>query len=93
MYPQSDLNLLTLRKRALIDRIRVRRNLCANQAHEVLKPVVWADGLYAKWQSISPLAKLAAVPVGLFITKKFMPRIGGLISWAPVAMNLFRSFR
>lgn len=93
MYPQPDLNLLALRKRTLMHRIRVRRDECADQAHEVLKPVVWIDGLYAKWRAISPLAKLAAVPVGLFITRKFMPKLGGLLSWAPVAMNLIRALR
>jgi len=93
MYPQPDLSLLALRKHALMHRIRVRREECAGQMHEVMKPVVWIDGLYAKWQAISPIAKLAAVPVGLFVTRKFMPKLGGLLGWAPVALNLFRSFR
>jgi hypothetical protein len=93
MYPQPDLNLLALRKHALMHRIRVRRDACAGHAHEVMKPVVWIEGLHAKWRSISPLVKLAAVPAGLLITRKFMPKLGTLFSWAPVALNLFRAFR
>ncbi|HSI07210.1 MAG: hypothetical protein ACAH89_07790 [Rariglobus sp.] len=93
MYPQADLNILAFRKRALMHRIRVRRDECEEHAHEVMKPAVWIAGLYAKWRAISPLAKLAAVPAGLFVARKFMPKLGGLLSWAPVAMNLIRALR
>lgn len=93
MYPQPELNALNLRKRALMHRIRVRREACAVYAHEVLKPAEWASGVYAKWQAISPLTKLAAVPLGVLATRKLMPKIGGLLSWAPLALNVFRAFR
>lgn len=93
MYPQPDLNVLAQRKQTLMRRIRSRRAECAAQAVEVLKPAVWAEGVYAKWRAISPLAKLAAVPVGMVLLRKFTPKIGGLLSWAPLAMNLFRAFR
>jgi hypothetical protein len=49
--------------------------------------------VYAKWQAISPFTKLAAVPLGLLVTRKLMPKIGGLLSWAPMAINVFRAFR
>lgn len=93
MYPQPDLNILAIRKRALVHRIRVRREECAVHAHEVLKPAEWASGMYAKWQAVSPFTKMAAVPLGLLVTRKLMPKISGLISWAPMALNIFRAFR
>ncbi len=93
MYPQTDLNILAFRKRALMHRIRVRRDECEGHAHEVLKPALWAEGLYAKWRTISPLVKLVGVPLGLMATRKLMPKVGGLLSWAPMALNIFRAFR
>jgi len=93
MYPQPDLRLLAVRKRALVHLIRARREECADYTHEVLKPAEWASGVYAKWQAISPFTKLAAVPIGLMLTRKLMPKIGGLVSWVPIALNLFRTFR
>jgi len=93
MYPQADLNILAFRKRALLHRIRVRRHECEGLAHEVLKPAFWAESLYAKWCAISPFAKLAAVPLGLMVTRKLMPKVGSLLSWAPMALKIFRAFR
>jgi len=93
MYPQADLNILAFRKQALIHRIRMRRDECEIHAREVLKPVVWAEGLYEKWRAISPLVKLVAVPAGLMATRKLMPKVGGLLNWAPMALKIFRAFR
>lgn len=93
MYPQTDLSLLAMRKRALMHRIRVRREECAGHAHEVLKPAVWAEGLYAKWCALSPFVKLAGIPLGMMVTRKFMPKVGGLLRWASMAVNIFRAFR
>lgn len=93
MYPQPDLVLLAGRKRTLTTRIRERRIVCAAHFVEVLKPVAWVDGVREKWRSVSPLTKFVALPVGLFIARKTMPKLGGLLSWAPTAFNLFRALR
>jgi hypothetical protein len=93
MYPQPDLVLLARRKQALAERIRRRRAVCAVHFTEVLKPVAWVDGVREKWRAISPLTKLVALPAGLFIARKAMPRLGGLLGWAPMAYRLFQTLR
>jgi hypothetical protein len=93
MYPQPDLALLAHRKRELMGRIRASRLECALHLSGVLKPVLWADGIRQKWRSISPVTKFAVLPVGLFVARKLMPRMGGLLGWAPTAFSIFRAFR
>jgi len=93
MYPQPDLVLLAGRKRELSARIRERRIVCAVHFGEVMKPVAWVDGVREKWRAISPLTKFVALPAGLFIARKAMPRLGGLLSWAPSAFRLFQALR
>ena len=97
MYPQTDLKYLEQRKSNLRGRIHARRSACAEELGRVLRPVVWGEGLWAKWKAISPIVKLTAVPVGLLLRDKLFPKsggvIGGLIRWGPLALNLFRSMR
>lgn len=93
MYPQSDLKVLALRKLRLVQRIRRRREECGARAQQVLKPAAWAEGAYARWKAVSPLSRLAAVPVGLWVTKRFFPGATVWLRWVPVALNLFRAFR
>lgn len=98
MYPQSDLDLLSRRKLNLLSRINARRDECAEQVEQVLQPVLWVERVYAKWRAISPILKMAIVPLGLFFLRRKAPpktesMIGGLFRWAPVALNLFRSMR
>ena len=94
MYPQADLDFLAQRKGALLASIRLRRLESSAQLGEVMQPVAWAESLYARWKAISPLVKVAAVPVGLLLKEKLFPQTGmlaGVLRWAPVALNLFRS--
>jgi hypothetical protein len=93
MYPQPDLAVLDGRKRALTVRIRERRSVCAGHFREMLKPVAWIDGVREKWRSVSPLTKFVALPAGLFVARKALPRFGSLLAWAPVAFRLFRALR
>lgn len=97
MYPKVDLDILAQRKAGLRSRIRWRREACAEEAARVLRPVVWAEGAYAKWKSISPLVKLGAIPLGFLLKRKLFPKsggvIGGLFRYGPLALNLFRSMR
>jgi hypothetical protein len=93
MYPQPELNLLAYRKRLLVARIRARREECAAQVHTVLKPAFWLEEMRGRWKAISPLTRLAAVPVGVMLVRKIMPKVGFLARWAPLATNLFRVLR
>lgn len=94
MYPQANLDFLAQRKGVLLASIRLRRMECSAQLAEAMQPVAWAESLYARWKSISPLVKVAAVPVGLVLKERLFPKTGmlaGVLRWAPVALNLFRS--
>ncbi len=98
MYPQSALDLLSRRKLDLLSQINARRDECAEQVEQVLQPVLWVERAYAKWRAISPILKMAIVPLGLFILRRKAPPktqgvVSGLFRWAPVALNLFRSMR
>ena len=97
MYPKVDLEVLAQRKERLRSRIRSRRETCAVEFERVLRPVVWLEDIYAKWKALSPLVKLGAIPLGIFLKKKVFPRsggvIGGLWRWAPLALDLFRMSR
>ena len=96
MYAQRELTRLALRKNVLMHRIFARRKVCAEQIAEVTKPLVWLDGLRAKWSLVSPVAKVTAVPLALLLKKAFFPKarlLGSLIRWAPVAISIFRSVR
>lgn len=93
MYPQPELARLAQRKSLLVHRIRVRRAECAGQMHAVLRPAVWAGEMRDRWKSFSPLVRFAVVPAGLMLVRKFWPRLGSLATWAPLAVNFFRSSR
>ena len=96
MYAQRELTRLALRKTLLTRRIRRRREVCAAQIADVTRPLAWLDGLRASWGRVSPVAKMAAVPLGLLLKKAFFPKarlLGALIRWAPLAVSLFRSVR
>lgn len=96
MYAQRELTRLAFRKTLLARRIHARREVCAEQIAEVTKPLGWLDSLRTQWNHVSPVAKVAAVPLGLLIKKAFFPKahlFGSLIRWAPVAVSVFRSVR
>ncbi len=64
-------------------------------ATEVAVPLAWIDQAWAKWKSISPFFKLAAVPLAFTAKKALFPRmglLGKLVRWAPAAMGAFRFF-
>lgn len=97
MSAETDLDILSRRKLVLLDKISARREACALQIERVLRPVVWVEGLYAKWRAISPFVKIAA-PLGLLFFKrkhssKGAGMIEGLFRWAPMALKFFQSVR
>ena len=94
MSPQANLDSLAQRKGVLLASIRLRRLESSAQLGAVMEPVAWAESLYARWKAVSPLVKVAAMPVGALLKQKLFPQAGmlaGLMRWAPVALNLFRS--
>lgn len=98
MYPSTELDVLALRKMLLCSRIRVRRGQCADAAARIAQPLSWIDRAWTQWKSISPLVKLAAVPLGFALKKRFLPKtkkgdlLGKLMRWAPLAMGAWRFF-
>ena len=96
MYAQRELSRLALRKTLLARRIHARREVCARQITAVMRPLGWLDSVRARLARVSPVAKVAAVPLGLLLKKAFFPNasfLGSLIRWAPFAMSVFRSVR
>jgi integral membrane sensor domain MASE1 len=53
------------------------------------------DRALAFWQRFSPLAKLAIVPLGLLVRRRFLRRhrlLGALVRWGPLAASVARGF-
>ena len=96
MYAQRELSRLSLRKALLARRIQARREVCAGQIAAVMRPLGWLDSVRAMLGRVSPVAKVAAVPLGLLLKKAFFPKarfLDSLIRWAPLAVSVFRPVR
>lgn len=94
MYPNGELIELELQKAALRRRIQLRRAECALAAEGASRPLEWIDRAIAMWRKISPMAKLASVPIALLLKKTVFRRakiLGTLLRWGPVAFRIFRS--
>lgn len=93
MYPAEELTRLADHKTALRRRISMHRNQCAEAATSLSRPLEWADRLLAVWRQISPLARIAAVPLGFFIQRKLFPGrklLGSLFRWGPMVFSAVR---
>jgi hypothetical protein len=94
MYPQRELTRLAAHKAFLRRGIAVRRTQCAEAVGRATRPLEWLDRALALWRRISPLAALAAVPLGLLVSRTLLPRrkiLGPLLRWGPVLFNALRS--
>jgi|ERR1043166_7960452 hypothetical protein len=94
MYPHGELTELELQKLALRRRIQLRRAECAIAAEGASRPLQWIDRAIATWRKISPMAKLASVPLALLLKKTIFRRakiFGTLLRWGPLAFRMFRS--
>lgn len=92
MYPRAELVELQACKTALQRRILVRRWEVALDVCQGARPLRFVDQVYGQWRRISPFAKLAAVPISLWLKQKFFrPRkISGLIlRWLPTLVGAF----
>lgn len=95
MYSRDELIRLDRHKSALRHRIAGRRVQFAEGFAGVARPLVWLDRVQALWRRISPLAKLAALPVALVTKRVLFPRaklLGTLLRWGPVVLGAAHSF-
>lgn len=93
MYPDLELNRLAAHKARLRGRIGVQRVKCAQAATQVLRPLAWLDRALALWDRISPLAKIAAIPLGFVLkgSASAPPRLlGKLLRWGPLVLGAVR---
>lgn len=94
MYPNGELSELDAQKNALRRRIQLRRAECALAAQGAVRPLEWIDRAIAMWQKISPMAKLASVPLALLLKRTLFRRakiFGSLLRWGPLAFRMFRA--
>ncbi|HXB03005.1 MAG TPA: hypothetical protein VNV15_09345 [Opitutaceae bacterium] len=93
MYPQPQLNRLAAHKVALRRGIALRRAQCAEAAARIAQPVEWLDRMLALMRRISPLVKLAAVPLGFLAARAVFPRrklLGSFARWSPLVLSAVR---
>jgi hypothetical protein len=90
MYPQNELTRLAAYKAALRRDITRRRAQCVGSTVRVLRPFVWADGVWAFCRRLQPLASIAAVPVISQMVRLVFPRqklLGAIARWSPIIVN------
>lgn len=93
MYPRRELNDLAAAKILVRQRIAAHRVQCVEAAAVVTTPLAWIDRGVALWRRISPLVKIAAVPLAFLLKRKAAPRtslVGSVLHWAPTVMNVVR---
>jgi hypothetical protein len=94
MYPHGELTSLAADKSALRRRIRARRSECAAAAARLAQPIAWIDRAHAGWRRLSPLVKLAAVPIGLLVGRlriRHLRTAGAVLRWSPLVLGAVRS--
>jgi hypothetical protein len=97
MYPSGELAELANRKARLQRRIGLTRLHCAAEAAVIAKPIGLFDRTVQRWRKIAPIAKIAAVPLGLLLRRRLMPKpatslIGQALKWMPAVMSAARMF-
>ena len=95
MHPDRELIRLACCKTKLRHRIAAQRSECAQAAAVLVKPLAWLDRAVAFWRKLSPVAKFAAVPLGLMAQRTISRRMKGLgafVRWAPLVVMAARGF-
>ena len=95
MYPTHELKQLARHKAALQRKITWHRAQCVRASTRLARPLDWLDRMLAHWHRISPLARLAVIPLGLLLKKSSSPQprlLGALLRWGPTAWNVLRGF-
>lgn len=93
MYPNQELIRLANHKLALRRRIMIHRAQCMEATFHLARPLEWVDRAVATWRKISPLARLAAVPLGFLVQRKLFPRrnlLRSLFRWGPLVFAAIR---
>ena len=93
MYPADELTRLARRKAVHRRRIAQHRGACVLAATRVVQPLAWLDRMVGHWRRLSPLARLAVVPLAGLLVRTVAPRrrlLGTLLRWGPLALNLAR---
>jgi len=93
MYPERELTRLAAAKAALRRDIALRRAQCAQAAARVTQPLEWLDRVLAFWRRLPPLARFAALPLGMLVQRAVLPRLKllrRLVRWSPLVFAIFR---
>jgi len=93
MYWDRELSRLAAHKAGLRRTITLRRTECAVAAAQVARPLAWLDRALALWRRLSPFTRLAAVPLGILVTRSALSRggiLGSLARWGPLAFAAAR---
>jgi hypothetical protein len=95
MYPRQELMVLARRKAVLLDRICVDRDEVAAAVARLAEPIEIIDRGVERWRRVSPVVKLAAIPLGLVLRRILLPRarkLGAVLKWGPVVFAAVRGF-
>lgn len=96
MYPHRELSELGARKAALRIEIARLRAECVTAATGATRPLVWADNAVAFVRRLSPLALIAALPLGAIARGMLVSRfkfLGPVVRWAPLVFTAVRGLR
>lgn len=96
MYSERQLVRLDRHKAALRQRITARRATCAAAVARVAQPVEWLGRVIAFVRKLSPLALLAALPLGGLLKRSASPRWSAItraVRWVPLAFSALRGLR
>ena len=94
MFPDRELIRLAAAKAALQRDIALRRAQCAEAAAQVSRPLEWLDRMLALWRRLPPLARFAAIPLGLLVQRTVFPRMKSLrwfVRWSPLVFGALRA--
>jgi len=93
MYPREQLTYLAERKVLLQARIARQRIETGRNLERVIRPIVWAENLRARWRALPPAVRLFSGPVGLLLQGYLRRRLrfgGKLLVWGPVAWRAWK---
>ena len=93
MYPRAELTLLEHRKAILQGRIALQRIELAEHLHEVARPLVWIDGVRARWRGVPSIVRLLSGPLILIVQRLLIRRApvgGSVLAWLPVAWRVWQ---
>jgi len=94
MYPTRELIRLADKKRSIQKVIGQRRIACARAALQVASPLGWFERLLVLIRQLTPYAPMAALPIGLLLRRRLMPKTGFvsvLLRWVPLTLSISRA--